>query len=334
MATPARGRGGLGRVDILRNPSPVTDLPRGGVVTIGNFDGVHVGHQRLVQGAVARARELGREAVALTFTPHPETVLRPERGLRLLSTPTQRAQLLALCGLDALVEVAFDRKFAATPAEVFARDFLARRLAPVEVHLGANFRFGADRAGDVALLDAVGRECGFAVVGVEPVVAEGETVSSTRIRQALAHGDVARAARLLGRPFFVDGTVYRGERMGRKLGFPTINVRVENELLPAHGVYITAVHLPSFGRVFQAVTNIGVRPTVYENYAVTVESHLLDFTADLYQEAVRLYFLARLRDERVFPSSMELVAQIRRDVEEARRYFLAFDVGDPRLVRR
>lgn len=321
-------------MEILRNPSPVTDLPRGGVVTIGNFDGVHIGHQRLVNGAVARARALGVDAVALTFTPHPETVLRPERGLRLLTTSAQRAQLLALCGLDAIVEIGFDRKFASTPAEEFAREFLARRLAPVEVHLGTNFRFGSGRSGDVALLTAVGREAGFSVVGVEPVLADGDVVSSTRIRQALAHGNVDAAASMLGRPFFVDGAVYRGERMGRKLGFPTINVRVENELLPAHGVYITAVHIPSFGRVFQSVTNIGVRPTVYENYAVTVESHLLDFTADLYNEPVRLFFFARLRDERVFASSMELVAQIRRDVGQARTFFLAHDVADPRLVRR
>jgi len=321
-------------VEIFRNPSPTADLPRGGVVTIGNFDGVHVGHQALVGGAVSRARELGTVAVALTFTPHPESVLRPERELKLLSTPAQRAQLLSLCGLDALVEIAFDKRFAATPADTFAREFLAARLAPVEVWLGATFRFGAGRTGDVALLRGVGEACGFGVVGVEPVLVGGEVASSTRIRQALARGDVEGAAALLGRPFFIDGSVYRGERMGRKLGFPTINVRAENELLPAHGVYVTAVHIPSFGRLFQSVTNVGVRPTVYENYAVTVESHVLDFTADLYREPVRLFFLKRLRDERVFASSMELVAQIRRDVELARLFFVSPGVDEAVLVRR
>lgn len=321
-------------MEILKSPSPHTDLPRGGVVTIGNFDGVHIGHQALVGGAVARARELGVAAVALTFTPHPEAVLRPELGLKLLTTPVQRAQLLAAAGLDALVEIGFDRRFAATPAESFAREFLAAQLAPREVHLGTNFRFGAGRAGDVDLLRRLGAEIGFAVVGVEPVTGDGETISSTRIRRALAHGQVEAAAAMLGRPFFVDGSVYRGERMGRKLGFPTINVRVENELLPAHGVYVTAVHIPSFGRIFQSVTNIGVRPTVYENYAVTVESHLLDFTADLYSEGVRLFFFQRVRDERVFGSSMELVAQIRRDTEQARLYFLQHDVNGGSLVRR
>jgi riboflavin kinase/FMN adenylyltransferase len=321
-------------VEILKNPSPMVDLPRGCVVTIGNFDGVHRGHQVLVRGAVTRARELGTQAVALTFTPHPEAVLRPELGLKLLTTPAQRAQLLGACGLDSLVEIAFDRRFAATTAEEFARGFLVGRLAPVEVHLGTNFRFGTGRSGDVALLMAVGAEVGFTVVGVEPVVGAGETISSTRVRRSLAHGEVESAAAMLGRPFFVDGSVYRGERMGRKLGFPTINVHVENELMPAHGVYVTAVHIPSFGRVFQSVTNIGVRPTVYENYKVTVESHLLDFTADLYSEAVRLFFLQRLRDEKVFASSMELVSQIRRDIEQARLHFLAHDANGESLVRR
>ena len=309
-------------MDRLRNPAATSDLPRGGVVTIGNFDGVHRGHQVLVAGAAKRARELGAPVVALTFDPHPEKVLRPESGLRLLTTPAQRAQLLALLGVDALVELGFDRRFAATSAEEFAREFLARRLAPREVRIGETFRFGAERQGDVAFLETMGRRLGFDVVGVAPVREGDEAISSTRVRRAVAHGDVIEARRLLGRVLFVDGDVYRGERMGRRLGFPTINVEVENELIPAHGVYVTAVFIPSFGRVFQSVTNIGVRPTVYENYRVTIESHLLDFSADLYREPVRLYFIRRLREERVFASSMELVAQIRRDVEATRLYFL------------
>jgi riboflavin kinase/FMN adenylyltransferase len=154
------------------------------------------------------------------------------------------------------------------------------------------------------------------------------------VRREVAEGRVEEARRLLARPYYVDGNVYRGERMGRKLGFPTINIEVENELLPAHGVYVTAVHIPSFSRIFSSVTNIGVRPTVYENYDVTVESHVLDFTGDVYREPVRLYFLRRLRDEMVFASSVELVAQIARDVESTRLHFARGGLPEAELVRR
>jgi riboflavin kinase / FMN adenylyltransferase len=321
-------------MEVLRNPTPSSDLPRGGVVTIGNFDGVHRGHQLLLRAAVERARELGVPAVALTFEPHPEKVLRPQSGLRLLATTSQRAQLLARCGLDTLVELSFDTRFAATTAEEFAREFLFRRLAPREVRLGSNFRFGAKRAGDVALLARLGAEMGFTVAGVEPLVDGDEPISSTRVRREVAHGRVEEAARLLGRVYFVDGNVYRGERMGRRLGFPTINVGVDNELIPAHGVYVTGLQIPSFGRVFPSATNIGVRPTIYENYHVTVESHVLDFIADVYREEVRLFFFRRLRDERVFPSSVELVAQIRRDTEQARLHFAQHGMRESELVLR
>jgi riboflavin kinase / FMN adenylyltransferase len=321
-------------MEIVRNAAFNSDLPRGGVVTIGNFDGVHRGHQMLIRDAVARARELGVPAVALTFEPHPERVLRPDSGLRLLATPGQRAQLLARCGIDTLVELAFDRRFAATSAEEFAREFLHRRLAPREVRLGSNFRFGARRMGDVALLERLGEQLSFAVVGVEPLLDGGEPISSTRVRREVAHGRVEEAAALLGRVVLVDGRVYSGERMGRRLGFPTINVGVDNELIPAHGVYVTGLQIPSFGKVFPSVTNIGVRPTIYENYHVTVESHVLDFIADVYREEVRVFFYRRLRDERVFPSSVELVTQIRKDVETARLYFLQHGLRDGELVLR
>ena len=192
-------------MEILRDPASSSDMPRGGVVTIGNFDGVHRGHQMLIEGAVARARELDVPAVALTFEPHPEKVLRPDSGLRLLATAGQRAQLLARCGLDTLVELAFDRRFAATTAEEFAREFLHRRLAPREVRLGSNFRFGARRQGDVNLLASMGAALGFEVVGVEALLEGGDAISSTRVRREVAHGRVEEAAALLGRAPFVAG---------------------------------------------------------------------------------------------------------------------------------
>lgn len=320
-------------MELLRDPSPSVDLPRGGVVTIGNFDGVHRGHQVLIRGAVARARELDVPAVVLTFHPHPEKVLRPASGIRLLASPEQRVQLMSRLEVDALVELSFTKAFAATSAEDFVRGVLVRRLAPREVRLGANFRFGEGRRGDVALLEAMGVGLGFTVVGMQPVIEDGLPISSTRVRQAVLAGAVADAAVLLDRAHFIDGRVFTGERMGRHLGFPTLNIRPDNELLPAQGVYITAVQIPSFGRVFPSVTNIGVRPTVYENYRETVEAHVLDFTADVYSEPVRLFFLARVRKEMRFETSVALASQIRRDVEEARQYFAAQGIP-PDLVLR
>ncbi|HPC83747.1 MAG TPA: bifunctional riboflavin kinase/FAD synthetase [Thermoanaerobaculaceae bacterium] len=321
-------------MEYLRDAASGHDLPQGGVVCIGNFDGVHRGHQEILRGAAARARELGSPSVVLTFDPHPEKVLRPDSQIRLLSTRAQRAQLVERLGIDALVELTFDRRLAATPAVTFAVEILHRRLRPREVWLGHDFRFGEGRAGDADLLSVLGLDLGFGVVPVPAVMDGAEPVSSTRVRREVARGHVAEAWKLLGRPFFVDGRVAVGRRMGRTLGFPTINIEVENELMPAHGVYVTGVHIPSFGPVFGSVTNIGVRPTVYERSNVVIECHVLDFTSDVYREEVRLFFYKRLRDERVFASSMELVAQIRRDVEAARLYFLQHGLAEAEVVRR
>ncbi|MCX7896029.1 MAG: bifunctional riboflavin kinase/FAD synthetase [Thermoanaerobaculum sp.] len=310
-------------MEVLRDPSPWSELPRGGVVSVGNFDGVHRGHQELLRGAVARARERGVSAVGVTFWPHPERVLRPESELRLLTTRQQRVQLLARMGLDVLVELTFTKDFAATPPEHFAREFLFARLRPCEVHLGLNFRFGQGRQGDVGFLQTLGEELGFAVVGMPPLEDDLGPISSSRIRGLVASGAVEQAAQLLQRFYFVDGQVSVGKRLGRRLGFPTLNVEPENELLPGKGVYITACFIPSFSRLFGGVTNVGVRPTLYENHRLIVETHLLDFTADLYREAVRLFFLKRLRDERRFPNVLALSAQVRQDVAQARAFFAA-----------
>ncbi len=319
-------------MQVLWDPLGRDDPPRGAVLTIGNFDGVHLGHQEILRTVVGRAEALQVPAVAMTFDPHPVKVLRPREAPRLLTTMPQRLQLVEGCGIDSTLVLPFGRDLASMRAEEFVRKVLVDRLAIREVHIGTNFRFGADREGTVDLLQAMGRELGFEANGVAPVVLEDAAVSSTRARRAVAHGRVEKAWRLLGHPPFVDGAVFRGERLGRKLGFPTLNIAVENELFPAHGVYVTVVHIPSFGRNFPSVTNIGVRPTVYENYKTTVEAHLLDFTADVYREKVRLFFVQRLRDEKVFPSPMQLVAQIRQDVEGTRTWFLNHDIASMELV--
>ena len=218
--------------------------------------------------------------------------------------------------------VPFTHRLARMPAETFVTDVLAERLAIREVYIGANFRFGADRGGDVPLLERMGQDLGFKAAASPIVEAAGGVVSSTRVRETIGLGSVEDATTMLGRHVYIDGSVLEGKRLGRKLGFPTLNIEVENELQPATGVYITAVHIPSFGRTFASVTNIGTRPTVYENSIVTVETHLLDFMADVYQEPVRLFFIKRVREEISFTTTVQLMAQIQRDVEATRLFFL------------
>ena len=306
---------------ILRDPLGNDDLPQGAVISIGSFDGVHIGHQAVLTHVVERARSMGVAAVAMTFDPHPIKLLRPGDAPRLLTTLEQRLALIAQTGIETSLVVPFTHRLARMRAADFVRDVLVDRLAVREVYIGDNFRFGADRGGDVGLLTSMGAELGFEAAAAPIVEAEGSVVSSTRVRRAVADGRVEEVVALLGRSVFIDGTVLEGKRLGRTLGFPTLNIEVENELSPSNGVYVTAVHIPSFSRTFPAVTNIGVRPTVYQNSLTTVESHLLDFTADVYQEQVRLFFLQRVREERRFESTLELMAQIRRDVGQARDYF-------------
>ena len=307
---------------VIRDPFKSADLPRGGIVTVGNFDGVHLGHQKLLRDVVSRARAVGVPSVVVTFDPHPLKVLRPEEAPKMIQTLRQREEAIEACGVDALLIVPFTRDFSLTPAETFVRELLVRRLAAREVHVGERFAFGRDKQGNLDRLAAVGGEAGTEVVEIADVSDGTERVSSTRIRAAVASGNVALASRLLGRPYVMDGFVAKGDRMGRKIGFPTINLKPENELYPVDGVYLTTIFLPSFERTFGCVTNIGRRPTVYEDYATTIESYVLDFSGDVYGERIRLGFLDRLREERVFPSMLELTAQIRRDVEATRLYFL------------
>ena len=311
---------------IYSDPLGVDEPPRGAVLTIGNFDGVHLGHQAILKYVVERAGGLGTVGAAMTLDPHPIKLLRPRKAPRLLSTLDQRLELIGRTGIEVALVVPFTHRLARMPAEDFVKDVLVERLGIREVYIGANFRFGADRGGDVALLERMGAELGFKAAASPIVEVEGGVVSSTRVRQAVSDGEMIEAARMLGRDHFIDGCVLEGKRLGRKLGFPTLNIEVENEIEPANGVYITAVHIPSFGRTFASVTNVGTRPTVYENSILTIETHLLDFMADVYRESVRLYFVKHLRDEVSFPSTVQLMAQIQKDVEASRLYFLQHPV--------
>jgi riboflavin kinase/FMN adenylyltransferase len=300
-----------------------TDLPPGGVAAIGNFDGLHRGQRAVLDQVKERAAALGLTATAITFEPHPLSVLRPDVAPPRLSTPQQKLALLEEADLDVVLVVRFTEDFARTSAKSFVADFLHRRLGLAEVYVGASFAFGHNREGNVDMLHSMGEELGFRAGAVEPLRWKGERISSTRIRQALGEGRAEDAEEMLGRPYRITGKVVRGDRMGKKIGWPTVNVASDGQLLPHDGVYAGRVRFASLPTLFDCVTNIGTRPTVYENYQRVVESHVLDFSADVYGERVELDFHKRLREEKIFPSVMDLSAQIGRDVEATREYFSA-----------
>lgn len=292
------------------------------VVTIGNFDGVHLGHQKIIGIAVEKARKRNGTAVAYTFRPHPQAALRPELNLQLLLTYDEKLEFLAECGLDITVEEPFSREFSSLSPEQFFLDILMRRLSPEAIVVGYDFAFGKGRRGH---LETLGDFCKRA--GVElTVVPQVEGVSSTRIRQHLAAGEVEVANRLMGREFFYQGNVIRGEARGKKLGFPTANFKIESKLTLPFGVYATY----SFCRELRgeqplpSVTNVGISPTFVkpgQTPVPLVETHLLDTTLDLYGNRLEVRFLKRLREEKKFigPNAIEeLRAQIAKDAQEAR----------------
>jgi riboflavin kinase/FMN adenylyltransferase len=286
-------------------------------VAIGNFDGVHHGHQALLRATVEEARRRDGVSVVLTFDPHPQAVVGQRPVPRRLTTDGQRARILSGLGVDRLALLPFTPERAReTPAE-FGRAVLAGMLDARAVVVGENFRFGRDRAGDVEVLRGMGPALGFEVRALPPVLHDGRPVSSTRIRAALEAGDVEEARALLGRPFALEGVVESGDGRGRTIGVPTANLRPETEALPAVGVYAGRVRLPDGGRA-TAVVNVGRRPTFGGTGATTVEAHILDFEGDLYGRRLEVELELRLREERAFPDAAALVAQIRDDVATAR----------------
>ena len=306
---------------VVQDPLRQTDLPRGAIATIGNFDGMHVGHQDIVRGVVARARETQRPSVVITFDPHPLSIVAPDRVPKQILTTEQKQEILSAMGVDALLIVQFTHDFSRWSADRFISEFLARSLEVAEVRIGRDFCFGAGRAGNLANLQAAGARLGFAVHGIDDVRIRGIRVSSSIVRDAIGKGAMRAASLALGRTYFIDGRVATGRRLGRKIGVPTVNVDPANELFPGGGVYVTTSRFGSFARCFQSVTNIGVRPTLYENYAITIESHILDFDSNVYDDSVRVYFHQLLRREKQFRSALELTEQIRADIEQSRRFF-------------
>lgn len=307
---------------VLHDPLRQTDLPRGCVATIGNFDGLHVGHQAIIRGVVQRARELGRPSAVITFHPHPLSIVAPDRVPKQILTLSQKEEILRAMGVDALLIVPFTHDFSRWTAARFIDEFLVKALQVREVRIGRDFCFGAGREGNLRALEAAGRENGFDVMGVDEVRIRGVRVSSSLVRDGIAKGAMRAVTAGLGRTYYVEGRVATGRRLGRKMGFPTVNMDPSNDLFPGSGVYVTTCRFESFSRSFESVTNIGVRPTLYENYAVTIESHILDFDSNVYGDTVRLSFHKLLRREQQFRSALELTNQIRNDIQRARLFFL------------
>jgi riboflavin kinase/FMN adenylyltransferase len=290
---------------------------RGAAIAIGNFDGVHLGHRALI----ARARELAaaRDAltVALTFDPHPSTLLAPARAPLLLTSIERRIELLAEAGVDAVVVEPFTRELAGVSPEAFVDDVVILALRARAIVVGYDFRFGQGRTGTAEALRAHGRHAGIEVAIVPAVTVDGEIAASTKIRGHLRAGQLARAERMLGRPWDVDGMVVHGAERGRAIGVPTANIAPEVELAIAPGIYAVTLGVEG-GPAMPAVASLGTNPTFVDDGGLVLEVHVLDWTGDLYDRRVRTTFIARLRDEQKFDSVEALVGQIQRDIAQAR----------------
>ena len=293
---------------------------RGSVLAIGNFDGIHLGHRAILRAAVERAAKTGDVATALTFDPSPRKVLRPESAPVRVSTNAQRMAWFGTVGLEAAVVLPFTLDLARLSPQEFVEHILVRGLQVRAVLVGENFRFGHKQAGDVALLRELGVRHGFAVEIIPPVALDGEIVSSTAIRREIASGNISHAARLLGRPFALSGDIVPGTGTGRRFTFPTLNLKPEQELLPARGVYVTRTLLEGETKSRRSVTNVGMRPT-FNGASLSVETHLLDFSGEVTAKRMEVRFWKRLREEKKFATPEELRAQIARDIASARRFF-------------
>lgn len=294
------------------------------VVTIGNFDGVHLGHRRIFEIAREKAKALGGECVAYTFRPHPQVALRPGTELQLLSTYDEKLELMATSGLDVVIEEPFSREFSTISPEHFFSDVLLKKLGVQAIVVGYDFAFGKERQGELEALELMCRHARVELTVVPPQRRDGEVASSSRIRQCLLHGDLKKATRLLGRDFSYQGAVIRGEGRGRLIGFPTANLKLESKLVLPYGVYATwavvdAGHFSREPQIFPSVTNIGVRPTFHTGeLPALIETHLLDQTIDLYGRILEVRFVDKLRDEMKFSGVDSLKEQIVKDVAKSR----------------
>ncbi len=303
-------------MEIIKSYKNADKIIESCVVTLGNFDGVHLGHRELFRAILSSSRRLGCPAVVCTFNPHPLKFLAPDKAPPLLNTLEEKRRLIAASHVDYLLEIPFTRDFAVMSPEVFIEEILIGKLHVKELVVGYDYAFGKARRGNAEFLAAYGRKAGFAVNVLQPVSVAGEPYSSTRIRNLIMAGDVAEAKTLLGRHYNFEGKVVPGFQRGRKMGFPTANLVTDKELIPASGVY--AVKVRHNLQEFDGVINLGNRPT-FTDGKVTIEVHLLDFSGDLYGEDLRVYFVERLREERKYSNIKELSDAIADDVLQARQ---------------
>jgi riboflavin kinase/FMN adenylyltransferase len=291
------------------------------VITIGNYDGIHIGHRQIIERVKAHAARLGGTSMLMTFNPHPLHLLRPDKELAAIVPLEEKKRLIAATGIDVLLVLPFTREFSLLAPEAFVSSLLVEKLGVKGVVIGYDFKFGSRGKGDIPMLETLGRSGGFFVEVVEAITLEGEKIGSNRVRRLVSEGSVTKAAGLLGRPYAIEGTVVRGAQRGATIGYPTINLATDYSLIPANGVYVTEVEV--HGRRHGAVTNIGYDPTFTDARVRTIETFILDFDGTLYGERVRLRFCKRLRDEIKFSSVDELKARIALDVETARGYLAA-----------
>ena len=294
------------------------------VLALGNFDGLHRGHLKIIERVRRGAAEHGGTPMAMTFDPHPSRIVRPDKAPALLMTKAQRIEALERAGIAAVAVVRFTHELSQWDPETFVRTVLVDWLRVSEVWVGANFLFGHDRAGNFSTLRSLGQRYGFRADKIDAVRYKEFVVSSTRVRRLVAEGRMDEAGALLGHQFYVDGRVVAGKHRGRELGFPTANLETENELLPPNGVYATMTTID--GIVHPSITNVGVRPTFGDTTKTMIEAYVLGFHGDLYGRQVRLGFVQRLRDERKFEDVDALRAQIEADLRRAERLFAQMSV--------
>ena len=299
---------------IFEGASQIKESLRTPVVTIGNFDGVHVGHQALFKKVIERAHALGGVSVVYTFDPHPLKVMEPDRFFPLITTEVEKERVIEWSGIDVLIREKFTRDYAALSTEHFVRDILCNRMHAREVFIGPDYRFGKGRTGTTDVLRSLGEECGLSVGILENVEVDGTEVRSTLIRTCILEGRVREAARFLGRGYTLRGDVVRGSALGRKLGVPTANLQPEKDLYPRSGIFAVRVFVKDY--YLQGVLNIGSNPT-FPDKGFSLEVHIIDFEQDIYGAQIELIFVEKLRDEQKFETPELLVKQIQKDIEQA-----------------
>jgi len=308
---------------VIRDLDTISEDLTGAIVTIGNFDGVHLGHREIFRKIVREAKKTHKKSLVITFDPHPQKIIHPERRPFFLLTPLQeKLDLIASCGVDAVILIPFSTEFAEVTAGEFVEDILWKRLHLSKLFVGYDYVFGKGKGGNAQFLKASGERLGFQVEEIGVVKTDGLIASSTNIRLSILAGNVSLASEMLGRPYSVSGVIVKGYRRGTEIGYPTANIKSE-KVIPATGVYVIIAELE--GRKHEGVINIGNNPT-FGNEETSVEVHLLDFEGDIYGKDITILFIERLRDEKKFKGPEELVRQIKRDIEKARK-ILASDAA-------